>query len=162
MKRRSAWLSAIPLLAVMVLIFFFSAQSGLKSSNTSGRLTDFFIHLLFRNFDALSKARQEEIWSAASFMIRKLAHFSEFGALGFFACLHIWEAREKLRELPGRLILFAWGFASFYAVTDEIHQIFSDSRGPQVRDVLIDSAGAALGTALFLLLIRIKSSKKQQ
>lgn len=161
MKKRSAWLSALPLLAVMVLIFFFSAQSGLKSSNTSGRLTDFFIHILFRDFDTLSETRQEEIWFAASFLVRKLAHFSEFAALGFLACLHLWEAREKLRELPGRLFLFAWGFATFYATTDEIHQIFSDSRGPQVRDVMIDSLGAALGTAvIFFCLLRAK--KKEQ
>jgi VanZ family protein len=44
--------------------------------------------------------------------------------------------------------------ATAYAVTDEIHQGFVSGRSAQVRDVLIDTAGALVGVALTASLTR--------
>ena len=45
-----------------------------------------------------------------------------------------------------------------YAISDEVHQYFIEGRGPHLKDVLIDSAGAFVGISLFgftkLMLIR--------
>jgi len=38
-----------------------------------------------------------------------------------------------------------------YAISDEIHQIFVPGRGPQIKDVLIDSGGAAVGIFIWLV-----------
>ena len=54
--------------------------------------------------------------------------------------------------------------AALYAVSDEAHQYFVPGRACQLRDVFVDSVGAAAGvlfcTAIFFLLHRI--SKKRE
>jgi len=44
----------------------------------------------------------------------------------------------------------AFSVCVLFAVSDEFHQQFVPGRGPQVRDVFIDSSGAALGLLLCL------------
>lgn len=59
----------------------------------------------------------------------------------------------------------AWFLGTLCAEIDEIHQLFSDERTAQLRDVCIDSAGVLLGIlltcALLKLFGRIKSRKKK-
>ncbi|MBQ7625409.1 MAG: VanZ family protein [Clostridia bacterium] len=83
----------------------------------------------------------------ANNIVRKIAHFSEFGLLGALLCLRF------LRDPDVKLIPFSLAFSC--AVIDETIQIFS-GRGPSFIDVLIDSAGAACGVALILLIFRGK------
>jgi VanZ family protein len=70
------------------------------------------------------------------FVIRKLAHFSEYFAL---TALWWWALRTQIGGrrslLPAVVIAFG------YAITDEIHQTFVNGRIGTPRDVLIDSAG---------------------
>lgn len=47
-----------------------------------------------------------------------------------------------------------WLIAVCYAATDETHQLFVPGRSGQVRDVLIDSVGAAIGVLLATLAAR--------
>lgn len=42
-----------------------------------------------------------------------------------------------------------------YAILDEIHQLFIDGRAGQVRDVLIDTIGIALGVWIVLIMRKI-------
>jgi hypothetical protein len=42
---------------------------------------------------------------------------------------------------------------TLYAASDELHQMFSDGRSPQVRDVCIDSAGVLTGVLVTLLFL---------
>ena len=46
-----------------------------------------------------------------------------------------------------------------YAISDEVHQLFVPGRGAQVKDVLIDSAGAIVGVGLYLVICRIMKSR---
>lgn len=46
-----------------------------------------------------------------------------------------------------------------YAISDEVHQLFVPGRGGQVRDVIIDSAGAIAGILGYNGLSRIRSKK---
>ena len=81
-------------------------------------------------------------------LVRKLAHFCEFFALGCILSLLL-PLRPAMRLLAGGLGLLA-GFI------DETIQIFSD-RGDMISDVWLDFAGAAAGillTTLLLLLLR--------
>jgi VanZ family protein len=70
-------------------------------------------------------------------VLRKLAHGAEFAVLGTLL----------LRALREELPALAAGVA--YAVTDELHQHFVSGRVGAPLDVLIDSAGVALGVALW-------------
>jgi VanZ family protein len=67
------------------------------------------------------------------FVLRKLAHTLEFAVLGALL----------VRALDRPWHALALGIA--YAVSDEAHQHFVAGRHASPRDVLIDSAGVALG-----------------
>ena len=69
-------------------------------------------------------------------ILRKGAHMTEYAILGLLLL------RALGRELPA----FALGIA--YAVTDEIHQHFVRGRHASPVDVLIDTAGVAIGVFL--------------
>lgn len=81
-------------------------------------------------------------------LVRKLAHFTEFAALGAQLLLLRREAKrtDALRALE---------YAFFAAFLDESIQILS-ARGAQIADVWLDAAGAAFGIALAFGLRRIK------
>ena len=69
-------------------------------------------------------------------ILRKGAHLTEYAILGLLLL------RAVGRELPA----FALGIA--YAITDEIHQHFVRGRHASPIDVLIDTAGVAIGIFL--------------
>lgn len=86
-------------------------------------------------------------------LLRKIAHFTEFGCLGLCLSWLIRMVRERKWEywvLP----LFA-GFLA--ACVDETIQMFVPDRGPGIRDVAIDTAGVFAGIALFSLVYFMKN-----
>ena len=81
--------------------------------------------------------------AAGSGVLRKLAHFTEFTALGMsLAWLHGMLEKGKIRPV-------FWGVLA--AVADETIQCFVPERGPGIRDVCIDSAGVLTGIILLWL-----------
>lgn len=76
-------------------------------------------------------------------LLRKIAHFAEFGSLGLLLC---W--RLGMQKKPAVLALLG-GFAA--ACMDETIQIFVPGRGPGVLDVVIDTCGVACGILLLIL-----------
>lgn len=81
--------------------------------------------------------------STDGFLVRKLAHFTEFAVLG--ACLG-WLFSMLQRGLFQPLL---WGVTA--ACIDETIQMFVPDRGPAIRDVLIDSSGVLAGILLLHL-----------
>ena len=65
---------------------------------------------------------------------------TEFGVL---ALLWLGTLRSGLRKALWNYPA-AFALSSFYAATDEIHQLFVSDRAGQVTDWLIDSAGATV------------------
>ena len=78
---------------------------------------------------------------ATDFIIRKLAHFTEFAAFGFFLTLTIEAYRGKLNTELFKILFFLLSVP----VADETIQMFSDGRSSEVRDVLIDFGGGIFG-----------------
>ena len=76
-------------------------------------------------------------------LLRKFAHFAEFGALGLLLGWLFGMLGKK--QLPA----FALGVAA--AFIDETIQAFIPGRSPGIRDVCIDSCGAAAGMLLLFL-----------
>ena len=85
----------------------------------------------------------EQAPEAGSAVLRKIAHFAEFAALGF---LLAW-----LFALLRRRIWTALPFGMAAACLDEVIQMFVPGRGPGIRDVAIDTCGVLTG----ILLLRI-------
>ncbi len=87
-------------------------------------------------------------------LLRKLAHFAEFCTLGM--CLTWLMSMLGKRSWSGLRL----GFAA--ACTDELIQCFVPDRGPGIRDVLIDTAGVAVGMAMLLAGYAIYQKQKNK
>jgi VanZ family protein len=79
----------------------------------------------------------------AHLILRKAAHFTEYALLA-----GLWWRALRTRLDSRAALVAAFSIAAAYAVTDEIHQTFVDTRVGSPVDVLIDVAGAAAATAL--------------
>ena len=86
-------------------------------------------------------------------LLRKIAHFSEFAALGAALCWRFGMLEKK------KILALAYGFGA--ACVDETIQVFVPDRGPGLKDVAIDTCGAAAGIAVLLLGYTIRNHIKQ-
>ena len=147
--RRWIVITALAVLAVAAMIFIFSAQDAESSSQTSGVLVDRLIHWFHPEFDSLKAKARWIIRQQYQLAVRKAAHFSEFMLLGLFLRLLLKWLRCRHKNI------ISWVAGTLYAVSDEIHQMFVDGRGPQPLDVGIDSLGVLAGVALMAGIIRL-------
>lgn len=129
-------ISWLLVLAVMIFIFSMSAANGSESSEMSNGL--------------LQKIIEITGIGISSHFIRKAAHFCEFALLSFLLTNAFFASFNMKKAW-----LFTFPLACLYAVTDELHQLFSDGRACSVKDMLIDSSGALLGAIMFSLIILI-------
>lgn len=86
-------------------------------------------------------------------LLRKIAHFSEFAALGAALCWRFGMLEKK------KILALVYGFGA--ACVDETIQVFVPDRGPGLKDVAIDTCGAAAGIAVLLLGYTIRKHIKQ-
>ena len=158
-EKYSIALSLLLVIGVMVMIFCFSAQTGKESGAMSGKITTWVLKLVIPDFEEFSQDQQDTIRYAVGFMIRKLAHFSEYALLGFALMLHIAQIQKRITvRVPW---LWSWLIGTAYAASDEFHQSFVAERGPSVMDVLIDSAGAICGILLILWILHRVAKSSQ-
>jgi len=87
--------------------------------------------------------------------IRKAAHVGEFFVLSLFLVRGI---RAGRRGWNIAWALTAVAIAAGWAGLDELHQAFVPSRGPSMRDVLIDVTGAVLAQIIFAWVIRLREN----
>ena len=157
-QRLKQVLSFLPALLIMVAIFRFSSQNADDSSTESIRITQELLCAIRDRLRLSWTPSQLSLYIERSeFFIRKLAHFSEYAALGLSLILPLcafYSGSFKKKTL----FLTSWMICIAYAASDELHQFFSPGRSPQIRDVVIDSFGALAGILLGLLLIRISRS----
>lgn len=78
-----------------------------------------------------------------------LCHFAEYLVLGLLLGNAV-----GVRGGRARAFLVALALASAYGASDEIHQLFVPGRMCDPADWLVDTAGAALGAAVFALASR--------
>ena len=132
MKRTDKRLRLCITLLICNLVFIWG--NSLLPGEISGAFSDWVKSILARLFTGDSNA------PAGGGLLRKIAHFSEFTALGL--CLG--GLHGMLQK--GRLRPFLWGAAA--AAVDETIQRFVPDRGPSLKDVCIDSAGVLTGIIL--------------
>lgn len=152
------YISLFCVIAVMVIIFLFSAQSAEESSELSGQFVEIIIKIFIPDYNNLSLLQQKEINDKIGFIIRKAAHFTEFSLLGFFLMLHLSTISHifgKIKNKTFFLFCISWFFGTFYAVTDEIHQSFVSGRYSSIKDVLIDSSGVLFGIMILIIFLPI-------
>ena len=76
-----------------------------------------------------------------NFIIRKLAHFTEYAVL---TTLGYWGWVKGIGRSPQQSLQIALFVSILFAMTDEVHQRFVPGRTSLVTDVLIDCLGASL------------------
>ena len=126
------YVSIIIVLSLLVLIFCLSHQNGEESTETSGWFTS-LLNFIFP-------------FELTEDFVRTMAHFSEFACISFFMNNLFVAYKEKL--IP----LIACSLSFFYAITDEIHQIFVPGRACQFLDMMVDLAGIVSGMFVFTIL----------
>lgn len=157
-NKTMAVITGIASIALMILVFCFSAQNDTLSSEMSGNFFKFVCSIL--HFFIRSADKQAALDAFLQQYIRKLAHFTEFALLGFFLTLFYAAWQKKLIKLP--LLPFPLGV--IYACSDEWHQTFISGRSGEFRDILIDTAGVATGilTAILILWLFTLVQQKRQ
>ena len=135
-------LSFVPALLVMIMIYRFSAQDAVTSSELSTGITEKIVHSInYRLSMDWTPTEQALLVAALEGIIRKCAHFGEYALLGITLTIPLYTYRIRKLWLP----LVAESICVLYALSDEYHQTFSYGRSPQLSDVGIDAAGALAG-----------------
>lgn len=150
--KKTFWVYLILSLSIMVGIFCFSAQNGEKSSSISMSMTKKVV--TEEKTAELPKAEVNKKYEKIETVIRKTAHVLIYTALGFCVFMTLYYSGKMNKKWI--LCIISVAFCIFYASTDEVHQLFVSERSGEVRDVLIDSCGSAIGSALALLICKIK------
>ncbi|ALS77920.1 VanZ family protein [Planococcus kocurii] len=145
-----SWIAALFWMAV---IFYLSHQPGSASSNLSSGVVTALLDLI--NLIAPQVELNVETFHT---FIRKNAHFFAYFLLGLLS-LNAWRSSgfTGLKQL-----ILGLGMCILFATTDEIHQLFIEGRSGEVRDVMIDSAGATLGVLIYSLFGYLWGSMKEK
>lgn len=147
------------------IIFLFSSQSYSDSNGLSSSLANLLTGIMIPDFASWGPSLQADWLNSINNLLRKLAHFCEFGLLGiltYLAALNLHGRRDRKRP-PTK---FGLGMLCFYicavlAALDELHQSMSAGRSPSTGDVLVDCAGAMLGIILCAYKTRLPGAVPQ-
>ena len=153
-KRRVAYIGLIVLILATIVFIWSNSLQSIPESQT-------------KSIDFLNKVKPllgifVGTGNVTDHLVRKLAHFTEFGALGCELALLL----ALRKRINWQSVINSAFFAMTVALTDETIQIFS-GRGSQVKDVWLDFAGSCTGI-LFVIVIfglikvaRNRKNKKQ-
>lgn len=138
LNRRTRLIFKYCLIAVwMLVIFLMSNEIAGTSSARSGEIV--------RTIQSIGVSAPVDL---LTFLVRKAAHICAYFVLGIllFNLLKEYDLGVK------KMISISIAIAMLYACTDEVHQVFVFGRSGEVRDVLIDTAGATLGVVVYAAL----------
>jgi VanZ family protein len=143
----------LPVLVWMAVIF--TASSDSHSYEHSSRFFEPLLRWLFPN---MSQAKVDVIHH----IFRKCAHLTEYAilALLLWRALHVSNNKLPAWSWPkvgGTLLL-----VFLYAASDEFHQSFVPTRTPLFSDVLIDTAGGAIGLFALRIIHLCRKSPSQK
>lgn len=132
-----AWIGiCITLVLVTLLIWGNSMRTSAQSAQQSGSLLAFLTPWL------TALGIQLEGFHT---ILRKLAHFSEYGLLGVLWTSELWLGPHEDRR---RGTMERLSFCMLTAFLDETIQLFVPGRSGEIRDVWIDTAGALTGIVI--------------
>ena len=151
----------ILLILWMGFIFIMSNDSGSNSDSDSKDIVTYIIEkydkITHASDDKIEYHHSTEFLDKANLIFRKICHFSEYFILNIIALL-LFISFNKYSLL--KCNIYSIMFSCFYAITDEIHQIFVSDRSGNVIDVLIDSSGAIIGSIIISLIVIIIRKNK--
>ena len=147
-------LSIILVLFWMVFIFYNSNEIGKISDNKTEKI---IVNVVSKvsNVDKDDKS-MKDIIKKIKVPLRKSAHFFEYFLLAILIMNMLLSfGLSKWNAFICSIVCL------LYAISDEVHQLFTDGRSGCVSDVLLDSSAAFIATYLFnrFINMRIKYEK---
>jgi VanZ family protein len=153
------YISWLPAVLIMGIIFYFSSKPAVASDESSLTIANTILNVYETVIDqTLQEDIRIETIGGINFVVRKGAHFTEYACLAVAIAFHllVWKRKTKWRIIIPTII------AGMYAATDEFHQTFVLGRSGQIKDVLLDTSGAATGALLFTLVLILIARKKRK
>ncbi|HLD11624.1 MAG TPA: VanZ family protein [Patescibacteria group bacterium] len=86
------------------------------------------------------------------FLIFKSLHIIEYTVLSF---LIFFASRTSLDKKDLKVLVMSFFLSMLYAITDETHQLFVETRSGRLRDIFIDMMGVLLGIGVAWKLLPI-------
>ena len=147
MKKKSCWL----LVALMVIFIFSNSAASAGTSNGMSLTVSEWVR------PVLNIVGLHPETDFLNFVIRKLAHFSEYALLGCLITI-------AYRLQPWSWMKHSTALLPFFIipVLDENLRRFSAGRSCELRDMLIDSTGMAAGMFLAITLLAIAGHQKKR
>lgn len=96
------------------------------------RFLPMFLMMIFIFMESSKRAVMVSYNPGLDFSVHKIAHFVLFSLLYLTAV-------RAFKNLKLALL-----FTILYAISDELHQFFTPTRNPSIRDIIIDSVSAGL------------------
>jgi VanZ family protein len=87
------------------------------------------------------------VYMPSPFGVDKVAHFVEYGVLGFLLARLIVHARSGFSRVF--LLSLVVILATLYGISDEVHQAFVPGRNPSPWDVAADGLGGLMGAVVY-------------
>ena len=99
----------------------------------------------------MTEKQQLAMAEKIEYPVRKAAHMTEYAILGLLSfAFYCGILKKEVRQFLAALLT-----AAVYAATDEFHQYFIPGRSAEVRDVCIDTLGAAIGLAILFFTLKV-------
>lgn len=135
----------------MILIFNLSSQVADQSNQLSRGVTGVIVETVQKFVPDV----EDFDLGRFNHLLRKNAHFFMYLILGVL----VMNAMRKIGLSGMKSFMFSLLICILYAVSDEVHQLLVLGRGGQVKDVMIDNAGAILGIGMYALISKIIKSR---
>lgn len=130
-------LSIIAVIICMITIFMFSSQPASQSLNLSNNVVKNTVNFVTNK--SLSDDKINNIVENTVVLVRKSAHFIIYLILGLLV-FNMYKNHQI-----NSIILISLLTCLFYAISDEIHQLFIIGREGKITDVIIDTLGSLTG-----------------
>lgn len=142
----------------MGAMYYFSGQEGEKSkiqSDTAVKVIDEIREEVTLKDERLITIKDKVFnklkqYGSKGYVVRKIAHFSIYAAIGTSICLLLYVITKKIFISS----ILAFMVSGMYAYYDELtRQVTVSGRVGTIKDVFIDSAGAFTGIAIFFAIV---------
>lgn len=138
----------------VILVFALSNQTKRTSESLSMKVTNLVIKMMPEE----RQIEYEESYTKTmglNVLIRKITHFMLYLSGGVVITMFVTMSKMSMFKI----VCVSTVFGVLYACTDEMHQLFIQGRGAEVRDVLIDGMGFIFGE-IIVIMICIRKKKK--
>jgi VanZ family protein len=140
----------------MIIIFLFSSANGIESEHQSDVIIIKTAEII--NKEKIPEENKQKLIDKYIVLVRKSAHFFLYFILGILVYLFV----HKKYNTSLKTFIIMIIVCTLYAISDEIHQLFTLERAAEVRDVFIDMGGSLLAEILLTIIFVIKDKIKKK